>query len=100
MIATGAIVAEGPPASIAGRDRMRTSIRFRPPEGVSAPPAWGQVPAGDGTYLLETDDPTRAVYDVTGWALDQGVELDLLEVAQPSLEDVYLELTGGEEGTD
>jgi hypothetical protein len=31
--------------------------------------------------------------------LDNGVELDVFEVTRPSLEDVYLELTGGEEGT-
>jgi hypothetical protein len=40
------------------------------------------------------------VHDVTGWAIDHGLTFDLLEVSQPSLEDVYLELTGGQVGTD
>ena len=36
---------------------------------------------------------------MTGWALEHGVELEAFEVTRPSLEDVYLELTGAEEGT-
>jgi len=34
---------------------------------------------------------------VTGWALEHGVDLEMLEVTRPSLEDVYLELTGADE---
>jgi hypothetical protein len=34
---------------------------------------------------------------LTGWALDRGEELDALTVTRPSLEDVYLRLTGTEE---
>jgi ABC-2 type transport system ATP-binding protein len=100
VIAKGAIVAEGTPDSIAGRDRMRTSIRFRPSPDAPPPPDWGQVPAGDGAFVLEADDPTSAVHELTGWALEHGAPLDLLEVTQPSLEDVYLALTGGEEGVE
>jgi len=99
VIANGEIVAEGPPASIAGRDQMQTTIRFRPAQGAPAPPQLGQVPDGDGVLRLSTDQPTRAAHELTGWALDNGVELDVFEVTRPSLEDVYLELTGGEEGT-
>jgi ABC-2 type transport system ATP-binding protein len=97
VISRGTIVAEGPPASLAGRDRMRTTVRFRPAADGPAPPDWGQVLAPDGTFLLETDDVTRTAHEVTGWALGSGHALDILEVAQPTLEDVYLELTGGEE---
>jgi len=99
VIANGEIVAEGPPASIAGRDQMQTTIRFRPAQGAPAPPQLGQVPDGDGVLRLSTDQPSRAAHELTGWALDHGVELDVFEVTRPSLEDVYLELTGGEEGT-
>jgi ABC-2 type transport system ATP-binding protein len=98
VIANGAIVAEGTPDSIAGRDRMRTTVRFRAPAGAPTPPSWGQVPIGDGGFEIEAEDATRIVHDVTGWAIDHNVALEMLEVTQPSLEDVYLELTGGEEG--
>ena len=37
VIADGLIVAEGPPASIAGREQMRTRIRFRLPNGAPDP---------------------------------------------------------------
>jgi ABC-2 type transport system ATP-binding protein len=101
VIAKGRIVAEGTPASLAGRDRMRTAVRFRPAADSPAPPeGWGAERSGDGVFLLETDDATRTVHDVTGWALEHGGSLDLLEVMQPTLEDVYLELTGGDEGTE
>jgi ABC-2 type transport system ATP-binding protein len=100
VIANGAIVAEGPPASIAGRDRMRTSIRFRLPARAPDAPPWGQVPGADGIFLLETDDATRSVHAVTTWALEHDLAFEVLEVTQPSLEDVYLELTGGEEGAE
>jgi ABC-2 type transport system ATP-binding protein len=42
---------------------------------------------------------TKTVHDLTGWALDHGVALESLEITQPTLEDVYLQLTGAEVGT-
>jgi ABC-2 type transport system ATP-binding protein len=98
VIAKGRIVAEGPPDSIAGRDRMLTRVRFRPRGGSPDPPAWGQVAHGDGSFELQAADATRIVHEVTGWALERGVHLEVLEVNQPSLEDVYLDLTGDEDG--
>jgi ABC-2 type transport system ATP-binding protein len=41
------------------------------------------------------DDLTAALHRLTGWALDNGVDLDGLSVSRPSLEDVYLQLTEG-----
>ena len=38
-------------------------------------------------------DGVAAANRVTGWALEQGVELRGFSVRQPSLEDVYLRLT-------
>lgn len=99
VIAKGRIVAEGPPDTIAGRDRMLARIRFRAPAGVPALPAWGQEPQADGSSLLRAEDPTKMAHEVAGWALERGFSFELFEVTQPSLEDVYLDLTGGEEGT-
>jgi ABC-2 type transport system ATP-binding protein len=100
VIARGAIVAEGTPDSIAGRDRMRTTIRFRVPADAPAVPDLGQVLAGDGAFVLAADDATRTVHQLTSWAVELGLSFELLEVTQPSLEDVYLQLTGGEEGVE
>jgi hypothetical protein len=46
---------------------------------------------------VRTDEPTRITHELTGWALQHGVDLEVFEVSRPSLEDVYLELTGAEE---
>jgi ABC-2 type transport system ATP-binding protein len=99
VIAKGKIVAEGTPGTIAGRDRMQTRIRFRLPDGQR--PALELTDAAalpDGSWEVRTDDATKTVHDLTAWALERGHLYDVLEVTQPSLEDVYIELTGGEEG--
>jgi len=78
---------------------MQTTIRFRPATDAPPPPELGQVADGSGVFRLSTDQPTKVAHELTGWALDNGVDLDVFEVSRPSLEDVYLDLTGGEEGT-
>jgi len=98
VIARGEIVAEGTPDTIAGRDRMLARVRYRPPEGASPLPEWGQVAEADGSFTLRTQDATKTVHEVTGWALERGFTFDVLEVSVPSLEDVYLELTGDDMG--
>jgi ABC-2 type transport system ATP-binding protein len=46
--------------------------------------------------VLETDDPTRALHDLTTRALAEGFELERLEVQRATLEDVYLDLVEDE----
>ena len=99
VIANGEIVAEGPPSTLAGRDTMQTVIRFRLSDGVGAVPPLGQVATADGMFEVTADDPTKVLHDLTGWALEHGTRFDRLEVTQPTLEDVYLQLTGIEQGT-
>ena len=100
VIAKGTIVAEGTPGTLGGRDHMKTRIRFKVPEGQPPPPdPGGGGVSADGSVELRTETPTKVVHDLTAWALDRGFVFDVLEVTQPSLEDVYIELTGGEAGT-
>ena len=100
VITKGAIVAEGTPGTLGGRDHMKTRIRIRVPEGRPSPPDLEDATASaDGSIELRTDIPTKVVHDLTSWALERGFAFDVLEVTQPSLEDVYIELTGGEAGT-
>ena len=49
--------------------------------------------------VLETDEPTRTLHELTAKALADGVELEGLEVRRATLEDVYLELVDEEGGT-
>jgi ABC-2 type transport system ATP-binding protein len=97
VITRGEIVAEGTPDTIAGRDRMTPKIRFRVPAGAIVPPDSGAAQA-DGSFEVTTADPTSVLHALTGWALEHGYAFETIDVQRPSLEDIYLEITGGEEG--
>ena len=81
VIRAGLIVALGTPAELIGETR-RTEIRHR---------VDGKV------EVIETDDPTRTLNELTGAALAEGRQLEQLEVRRPTLEDVYLELVAEED---
>jgi ABC-2 type transport system ATP-binding protein len=96
VIDRGRIVAEGAPDTLGGRQDGATRIRFVPPPGMSASdiPLEGLEPGDDGYLRIDTESPTRDLHRLTSWAVGRGIELDRLEIARPSLEDVYLGLTG------
>ena len=100
VIKGGEIVAEGPPDSLGGRAAMKTRIGFRLPAGTTDKPSLGESPLPDGSFEISADDATRTTHELTAWALERGLSFETLQVARPSLEDVYLELTGGEEGAE
>ena len=93
VISSGRIVAEGTPATIGNRELARARIRYRLPDGAAPPADLSASPGPDGLTELVPEDLTAALHRLTGWALDQHVELTGLEVTRPTLEDVYLELT-------
>jgi ABC-2 type transport system ATP-binding protein len=99
VIAKGEIVAEGTPETLGGRDRKLGLIRYKVPSGQEPPPDWGQTTLPDGTQELKAEELTKMTAWVAGWAHDHGYEYERFEVSRPTLEDVYIELTGGEEGT-
>ena len=101
IIVQGKIVAEGAPSELSHEGKS-TSIRFRlgrrsvpPPESLGAGPA-----DDEGSYVIATNAPTAVLHRLTGWALEQGVELEELSVSRPSLEDLFIELVGslGQDG--
>jgi ABC-2 type transport system ATP-binding protein len=100
VIAGGVIVAEGPPDSLADRQLMRTRISFVLPAGVAPPPSAGLTLGSHGRWTGETDDPTGLLAELAPWAVARGVDLGALEVVQPTLEDVYLALTGQGPGSE
>jgi len=77
VLAHGQIVASGTPAELTGAVRA-TEIRYR---------------ENGREVVLETDEPTRVLNELTGRALAESRELEGLEVRRPSLEEVYLSLT-------
>ncbi len=81
VLREGRIVALGRPTELSG-DRQATEIRYR---------------RNGREVVIRTDDPTRALHDLTAKAIAEGVELEDLEVRRPSLEQVYLSLTEADE---
>jgi ABC-2 type transport system ATP-binding protein len=93
----GEIIAIGRPEELGGRDLRPAEIRF------TLPGAWslGDIPdvpceqralEGDRVLVL-TKEPVVAAQRITTWALEHDVDLEHFSVSQPTLEDIYLELT-------
>jgi ABC-2 type transport system ATP-binding protein len=81
VLREGRIVALGKPSELTG-GRVATEIRYK----------------RDGKeVLVQTHEPTKVLHELTGEALARGVELEGLQVRRPSLEEIYLELTGDAE---
>jgi ABC-2 type transport system ATP-binding protein len=80
VLAQGRIVASGTPAELTGAVPA-TEIRYR---------------ENGHEVVLETDEPTRVLHELTGRALADSRELEGLVVRRPSLEEVYLSLTEDE----
>jgi len=96
IIAAGRIVAEGTPDTLAGREKAAALIRFKRPDTVTLPAGVASQAKADGDFVeVRTDDPTTALYELTGWAVQHNFSLEGLEVTRPSLEDVYLQITEG-----
>ena len=81
VLREGVIVREGTPKELTG-GAVETEVRYRR--------------AGEDV-VVTTGDPTRLLHELTGEALARGEELEGLEVRRPTLEDVYLDLTGDAE---
>ena len=75
------------------KDRS-TTIRFRVESGSARlPEDLTAVPTDDDDrYSITTAAPTHSLHRLTGWAVEQGIELEELSVTRPSLEDLFLEL--------
>lgn len=97
VMANGKIVAEGPPDTLGGRAAAGTLIAFNSNgQSMDDFPSTNFTLAENGGVVVRATDPTRDLYRITEWAIDHSVDLTGLSVARPSLEDVYLELTGEE----
>ncbi len=96
IIASGKIVAHGPPASLGGRDQGAATIRFQLPAGLTRADLPVAVVGEGPSVELRTDRELEALYELTRWALEHQVQLTGLTVSRHTLEDVYLQLTGAD----
>jgi ABC-2 type transport system ATP-binding protein len=99
VLSAGHIVAEGTPRTLGGRDHMTTAISFTLPDGL----ATRDLPAGlsplaepgaAGLTVLHSESPLVHLQMLGNWALGRGFDLPDLDVHRPTLEEVYLSLTG------
>jgi ABC-2 type transport system ATP-binding protein len=102
VMRAGQIIAVGAPDALGGRNARPAEIRFELPEGFTLDQL-PEVPAlergADGRrVLIRTEQAVRATARITAWALEHDVDLAHFSVSQPTLEDVYLELTGEHDG--
>lgn len=98
VFAGGEIVAQGTPAEIGGRDKLPTQIAFTLPTRFAPSDLPAQFRSGadqSGRVSVTAEDPTRALHELTEWAIERGAQLEDLHVSRPSLEDIYLRLTNG-----
>jgi ABC-2 type transport system ATP-binding protein len=98
IVKDGQIVAEGPPGEL-GPDRDRVAIiNFVLPPDSDAGDLPGGLPGETAVsgrrVTVRSERPTAALGALAAWAGERGGELPELTVNRPSLEDVYLELTG------
>jgi ABC-2 type transport system ATP-binding protein len=81
VLRDGAIVALGPPAELTSA-LPATEIRYR---------------RNGQDVVMQTEEPTKVLHELTSEALAAGHELEGLEVRRASLEEVYLSLTRKEQ---
>jgi len=99
ILSAGRIVAEGTPQTLGGRDQMTTAISFTLPDHVRArdlPPGLSSLagPGPAGSTVMHSQTPLAHLRVLGNWALGRGFDLPDLDVHRPTLEEVYLSLTG------
>lgn len=99
IIDAGRVVAIGPPAELAARSSAPAHIVVRT-EPVLSRPAVESLPdvavtaCGDRGWRLGTRSPNQVLAALLRLAEDAGADLIDVELRRPTLEDVFLELTG------
>ena len=99
VLSAGHIVAEGTPRTLGGRDQMSTVISFTLPDHMQArdlPPVLSVLaePGPGGSTVVRSKSPLAHLQMLGDWAIGHGFGLPDLDVHRPTLEEVYLSLTG------
>jgi ABC-2 type transport system ATP-binding protein len=95
ILVDGHIAAEGRPDELQALHATHAVIRFdtqgrqlpRLPDSLKQ-----AISIEHGVASLTTSDPAPMLHELTGWALETGVDLSSLTVSRQSLEEIYLKL--------
>jgi ABC-2 type transport system ATP-binding protein len=98
----GRIVASGTPEELIARSNSRTRLIVRttrpldPVRLAALPGIIAAEPGDDGSAVLRITETGPVIIEIVRYLAASGNELADLQVRKPSLEDVFIELTGGE----
>ncbi len=106
IMRSGEVVGSGTPAELVAHQGTGAVVSFRidgssdspTPEAPVLPRLSVTVELVDGSYRFRTAAPQQDLYTLLRWADETGVVLAQLEVDRPSLDDVFLQLTGDDAG--
>ncbi len=96
VISGGHIVARGTAQELARQVDASPRITWQAGSGRPTAPVPAVVDA-TGQAVVETNDVTNTLHQLTSWSIESGNPLTDLQVNRPTLEDVYLKLTDGSE---
>ncbi len=101
VISRGTIVASGTVDSLGGRDSGEAFIRFRLPAGMNP----NELPLtvdefANDFVVIRTRREVDDLRTLINWGDARGVTIEALTVERPTLEDIYLRLTGGQAAHD
>jgi ABC-2 type transport system ATP-binding protein len=101
ILRAGRIVATGKPDELGGATLGATTVSFRLPSGLAVADLQGvlELPvdlSGD-IASVETRDAQATLFRLTSYAEREHLRLERLEAQQPTLEDVFLDLTSTED---
>jgi ABC-2 type transport system ATP-binding protein len=99
IVDRGKIIAEGTPRELKQRSGNTTRIEVRlsqPPKDGALKTLDGVTDARefDGVYVLHSSRPPQTIVSLVKHLESEGSDLQSLEMFSPSLEDVFIELTG------
>ncbi len=97
IVDEGKIIAMGSPRELQQRVLGHARVEVTTVEPLTGTPPEPYTPAfsADRRHMtVSVEKPARAVVDLVKWLESEGAELDDLHIKRPTLEDVFLQLTG------
>ena len=101
IVDSGKIIALGTPRQLQERSAGKSTIEIvcAQPLNGHVIPEWPEVTqirvADDGRrFTVSSGRPARTLVEIVKWIDGQGLELDDVRLSRPTLEDVFIELTG------
>ena len=101
IIDTGQIIAMGTPRELQDKSANQSAIELRLTQPLKAPalPPWPEVirsivSEDRHRITVYSKRPARSLVEMVKWVDANGLELDDVRLSRPTLEDVFIELTG------